>query len=69
MWYPHRFGRAHNDDEDVFQEDPHCTSNRHSHKYKVIVQEIVPTRTGLNSIISKMSVWMSELNYSTPTLS
>lgn len=49
VWYPHEFGKMDN------ASDPH--------KYKTLVQQIIPTRTGLGSIKSTAAVWMSKINH------
>jgi hypothetical protein len=49
VWYPHEFGKMDN------ASDPH--------KYKTLVQQIIPTRTGLGSIKSTSAVWMSKVNH------
>jgi len=38
------------------------------HKYTTIVQSIVPTRTGLNALVSNAVVWLSAVNDTIPTM-
>jgi hypothetical protein len=52
VWYPHTFGA--NDDPS----DPFLHQN--------IIQQIIPTRTGLHGIKSTCVVWMTTLNQSDP---
>lgn len=52
QWYPHHFGVV-----DVG--DPY--------KHSVVIQEVVPTRTGLDGLKSSATVWLSALNYSEPS--
>lgn len=53
QWYPHMFGAT---DED----DPY--------KHGVIIQQIIPTRTGLSGIKSTAVVWLSAVNLSEPVV-
>ena len=53
QWYPHHFGVADMDDP---------------YKHTVIIQQIIPTRTGLNGIRSTATVWLSAVNFSEPTV-
>jgi hypothetical protein len=48
IWYPHTFGPV---------------ANETDLKNRVLLQQIQPTRTGLNSITSKVPVWMSARNH------
>ena len=51
QWFPHRFGAEDSDDP---------------LKHVVVVQEIVPTRTGLDNIKSSATVWLSAINFTEP---
>lgn len=53
LWYPHTFGQASQGGE-----DPNAYTN--------IIQEVVPTRTGLNEVRSKVAVWLSSTNLTEP---
>jgi hypothetical protein len=57
-WFPSSFGDQ-NPNSPLLKNNP----NRH----KVIIQQIVPTRTGLNNIKSTVVVWMSSKNYTEVT--
>ena len=48
LYYPHSFGLTDNTLE--------------PYKYTNIIQEIIPTRTGLHEIKSSVVVWLSEIN-------
>ena len=52
MWYPYTFGDESNE--------------KSKHNYTTIVQEIVPTRTGLNGVKSSAAVWLSAVNFTEP---
>lgn len=52
VWYPHRFGEV---------------NNLKPHHHKVIIQEVIPTRTGIDRIKSSVTVWLSAINGSEPT--
>jgi hypothetical protein len=53
-WYPSRFGN-----------DLHVDRND-KYKHFSLIQEIVPTRTGLNGIKSKAAVWLTSVNETEP---
>ena len=50
-WYPHQFGAR--DEKNV-------------HQHEVIIQEIIPTRTGLDKLKSTVTVWLSAINGTEP---
>ena len=50
-WYPNVFG-----------DDPGPDSDEDRNKYKNIIQEVIPTRTGLDYLKSTVTVWMSHVN-------
>jgi hypothetical protein len=52
-WFPHAFGVV----------DP-----AHPHKHEVVIQQVVPTRTGLDPIKSSVTVWLTAVNGSQPLL-
>lgn len=52
-WYPHAFGKAHDDPEDP-------------HRHTSVLQQVIPTRTGLFGIKSTVPVWMSAINRTEP---
>lgn len=52
MWYPHSFGTL------VDPKDPF--------RYVNIIQQTLPTRTGLNELKSTVVVWLSAVNSSAP---
>jgi hypothetical protein len=56
VWYPHSFGEC--------LASQGCDQSQHT--FDVILQTIIPTRTGLNNIKSTSAVWMSEANYTEP---
>lgn len=53
QWYPHYFGAK-------GQDDPHL--------HAVILQQVIPTRTGLNGIKSTATVWLAAVNFTEPTV-
>jgi len=61
-WYPHSFGHPGDSDSAKekarFKEDPHIFTS--------ILQQVIPTRTGLNGIVSTVPVWMSAVNKAAP---
>jgi hypothetical protein len=38
------------------------------YKYTTIIQTVIPTRTGLNAVVSNAVVWLSAVNHTAPTL-
>ncbi len=52
-WFPHAFGSP-----DL--SDPH--------KHEIVIQQVIPTRTGLDGIKSSVTVWLSAVNGSEPML-
>lgn len=56
LWYPNKFGEP-TDKEDVTA-DPF--------RYVSLLQQIIPTRTGLNDIRSTSAVWLSSINGTEP---
>lgn len=52
MWYPHKFGNTNDASEPL--------------KYQNIIQQIIPTRTGLQHLKSTAVVWMSKVNHTRP---
>jgi hypothetical protein len=38
------------------------------YKYTTIIQSVIPTRTGLNAVVSNAVVWLSAVNHTAPTL-
>ena len=52
-WYPHAFGKAHDDPDDP-------------HRHTSVLQQVIPTRTGLFGIKSTVPVWMSAMNHTEP---
>ena len=52
LWYPSTYG---------FSDE-----GSNPHKFKSLIQQVVPTRTGLGSVKSKAVVWMAKVNHSTP---
>ena len=50
-WYPNVFG-----------DDPGPDSEEDRNRYKNIIQEVIPTRTGLDYLKSTVTVWMSHVN-------
>ena len=60
VWYPHEYGHPGDDAKDIkrFKKD--------SRAFTSILQQIVPTRTGLHGIISTVPVWMSAVNRASP---
>eukprot|EP00605_Chrysophyceae_sp_TOSAG23-4_P000855 GSChrysophyteH1.ASY1.ANO1.946.1 assembled CDS len=62
VWYPHEFGAA--DDDDV---EGKAKVKVNPNSFTSILQQIIPTRTGLRGIGSIVPVWMSAVNHSAPT--
>jgi hypothetical protein len=60
-WYPHEYGHPGDDDKEIklHKENPN--------RYKTILQQVIPTRTGLHGITSKVPVLLSSVNYQKPT--
>lgn len=52
-WYPHAFGKANDDSNDP-------------HRHTTVLQQVIPTRTGLFGIKSIVPVWMSAINHTDP---
>ena len=50
-WQPHTFG---------------ATDPADPLKHQAVIQQVIPTRTGLNGIKSTVVVWLSEVNGSEP---
>jgi hypothetical protein len=64
-WYPHSFGKRNLNEEKEFT-DRRKLNNRSSeedrtdlHRFDIILQQIIPTRTGLDGIKSTAAVWLS----------
>jgi hypothetical protein len=57
-WYPSEF--AHHADEQSRARDPH--------RFTTIVQQTLPTRTGLDALKSTAAVWLSLVNSTAPTV-
>lgn len=55
-WYPHEFG--------THQSQKSKTGD--PYKYTSLLQEVIPTRTGLHGLKSTVPVWMSALNHTAP---
>jgi hypothetical protein len=71
VWYPHSFGRQRATNPTyVGQQDPEISAALYAARddatsprtFEVILQEILPTRTGLNGIKSSSVVWLSAIN-------
>lgn len=60
VWYPHEFGHAGEDllEQGRVQKDPR--------RFTTILQQVVPTRTGLKGITSTVPVWLSAVSRSKP---
>ncbi len=56
-WYPHVFGEQDEKTQKRFK-DPY--------RYTTIIQQILPTRTGMYDIGSTVPVWMSAVNHTVP---
>ena len=52
IWFPYQFGKVEEVD---------------AHSHQIIIQQILPTRTGYNGIKSDVVVWMSSLNFTALT--
>lgn len=57
LWYPNKFGEHENADE----------AKSEPHRYVSLLQQIIPTRTGLNELRSTSAVWLSGINGTEPT--
>ena len=66
VWYPHVFGEETKVKGEKTGETITVDTEDNSHRHEVIIQQIVPTRTGLNGIKSTSTVWMSAINNSAP---
>lgn len=62
-WYPHEFGRP-SPEEDKFRDQNDADYDKHL--YETVLQQVIPTRTGLTYLRSTVPVWMSAINSSTP---
>eukprot|EP01031_Cornospumella_fuschlensis_P027872 gene27872-33656_t len=58
VYYPHIFGDG---EKSVAHSNPY-PRHRAEHKYTSIIQQIVPTRTGLDSIKASSVVWLTKVN-------
>lgn len=81
VWYPHSFGRqrvtnpVYVGQQQQYVQDregsaaPYAANENmtNSRTFEVILQEILPTRTGLNGIKSSAVVWLSAINGSAPS--
>ena len=69
MWYPHTFGAVSETDDELSDSDYEALNNGFSkyNRYTSIIQEVIPTRTGLNELRSKVAVWLSSTNRTEPT--
>ena len=52
-WYPHKFGNHIHGDE---------TARSDPYRFTSIIRQILPTRTGLDSVKSTAAVWLSAVN-------
>ena len=66
VWYPHVFGEDAALKGEKTGEKVPVDIEDDSHRHEVIIQQIVPTRTGLDGIKSSSTVWMSAINNSAP---
>jgi hypothetical protein len=55
-WYPHAFGKTPPLEDNL--DDPH--------RHTTVLQQVIPTRTGLHGIKSTVPVWMSAVNHTEP---
>lgn len=67
-WYPHEFGRPAEEASSgtgsgSARSGPHWND---AHMYKSMLQHIIPTRTGLEGLVSIVPVWMSAVNATAP---
>lgn len=53
IWFPHQFGSRD-------ASDPH--------KHEIVIQQVTPTRTGLDGIKSSATVWLAAVNLTEPTI-
>ena len=66
VWYPHEFGRP-SKDEDLFRDQNHKDDPEYDeHLYQTVLQQVIPTRTGMASVKSIVPVWMSAINSTAP---
>ena len=67
VWYPHTFGKkAVTDGEVRTSGDQQSIGIIELHPFEVVLQEIIPTRTGLEGVKSTSAVWMSAVNKTSP---
>ena len=52
--------------DDIATRKTTAPADKHPHRFEVVIQEIIPTRTGLTGVKSSAAVWMSSLNRSAP---
>lgn len=58
LWYPSKFGE--HEDAESKVKDPH--------RYKSLIKQVIPTRTGLNELKSTVAVWLSGVNDLAPEI-
>ena len=78
VWYPHQFGTDDKlNQEDNIDDESNNNIKRKFDQYKTktmkykyinIIQTIIPTRTGLNSLQSTAVVWLSSINETSPAI-
>ena len=67
VWYPHTFGKKTVTDGEVrTTADEMSVGIIDLHPFEVVLQEIIPTRTGLEGVKSTSAVWMSAINKTSP---
>jgi len=65
-WYPHSFGKRSLNEEKTFTDRRKLNDRSNEedrtdlHRFDVILQQIIPTRTGLDGIKSTAAVWLSD---------
>jgi hypothetical protein len=59
-WYPHEYGEAGDNKKEQKR------IKKQPNRFTSIIQQIIPTRTGLRGIKSTVPVWMSAINKNTP---
>lgn len=75
VWYPHQFG-IEDEDNNKSNNEVNITKlnfdqyekKKMKYKYTNIIQSIIPTRTGLNSLQSTAVVWLSAINETSPII-
>ena len=65
-WYPHEFGRPTKEQDQFRDQSRKNDPDFDTHLYESVLQQVIPTRTGLTHLRSTVPVWMSAFNFTEP---